>query len=352
VGEDSVDIQRDSSPVAKEGLLQGSRPGTLAGVGPVGPAGYVDTIAIDGLFCRADGWAIDASGQPLDLGAVRLGPHIVADFAVRRYDRPDVTEVYAQAQAGVGFELRFSLLGPPPEALASEPLEIYGRLRDPLDGEVRLASVAPWPASSALEAVASAPIISDTPWLPESVAARLREMLKTANCYLEYGSGATTVMAASMGVSYVVTTESDANWLAALRHKLLLLGGPTNTELIHADIGPTRDWGYPTSDVNWRDYPKYPVVSWRRCSHYGLTPDVVLIDGRFRVACFLASLAFGAPGTRILFDDYFDRPHYHAVEQFLSPVAKHDRAAEFVIADPPVTRDIWLELLNTTSDPR
>jgi hypothetical protein len=328
---------------------QDPRAAALPGTGPLG---YVDTIAIDGLFCRANGWAIDAAGQPLDLSAIHLGPYRVTDFAVMRYDRPDVMEVYPHAKAGVGFELRFPLLGLPEEGLAVDALEVHGQTLEQFDVELCVAPGATWPALKARQAAASAPIISDAPWLPAPAAERLREMLKSSNSYLEYGSGATTVMAASMGVRHVITTESDPNWLAALRHKLRLLGSPTQAELIHVDIGPTGEWGFPTSDANWRDYPKYPVTGWTHCLSHNLTPDVVLIDGRFRVACFLASLVFGTQGTRILFDDYFDRPYYHTVEQFLRPAARHDRAAEFVIVDAPAMGDICLELMSATSDPR
>jgi hypothetical protein len=44
---------------------------------------------------------------------------------------------------------------------------------------------------------------------------------------------------------------------------------------------------------------------WRRGA---VKPDLVLIDGRFRLACFLHPLLAAAPGTPILFDDYTNRP--------------------------------------------
>src|SRR5699024_4064786 len=46
-------------------------------------------------------------------------------------------------------------------------------------------------------------------------------------------------------------------------------------------------------------------------------PDVVLIDGRFRVACFLTSVLYANPNTKIIFDDYTDRTYYHIVETVL-----------------------------------
>ena len=51
--------------------------------------------------------------------------------------------------------------------------------------------------------------------------------------------------------------------------------------------------------------------------NFDLKPDLVLIDGRFRVLCFLTSIKFAPIGTKIIFDDYTFRPFYHVVEEFL-----------------------------------
>ena len=69
----------------------------------------------------------------------------------------------------------------------------------------------------------------------------------------------------------------------------------------------------------------------------GVSPDLVLIDGRFRVASFLVSALLAQEGCTILFDDYFDRPNYHVVEKYLKPVRKAGRMAEFSVpaAKPP-----------------
>ena len=73
----------------------------------------------------------------------------------------------------------------------------------------------------------------------------------------------------------------------------------------------------------FRDYVHSP---WR---HGSLKPDLVLIDGRFRVACFLHSLLAAAPATPILFDDYTNRPHYHLVEEFCPIAETEGRQALF-----------------------
>jgi hypothetical protein len=65
----------------------------------------------------------------------------------------------------------------------------------------------------------------------------------------------------------------------------------------------------------WEQYAKAP---WRYFRIIGQQPDLVLVDGRFRVACVLESLLSLSPSseTQILLDDYIDRPHYTVVEQY------------------------------------
>ena len=79
-----------------------------------------------------------------------------------------------------------------------------------------------------------------------------------------------------------------------------------------------------SSAATWPKFHTYPMVPWDLARARGLAPDLVLVDGRFRAACFLASLLFARPGAVILFDDYVDRPFYHTVEAFGTP-ALHGR---------------------------
>ena len=59
--------------------------------------------------------------------------------------------------------------------------------------------------------------------------------------------------------------------------------------------------------------------------------DVILIDGRFRVACFLYSLIHSKKDSIIIFDDYFDRPWYHIVEEVVCLNDKCGRQAFFKV---------------------
>ena len=85
----------------------------------------------------------------------------------------------------------------------------------------------------------------------------------------------------------------------------------------------------------------------------GEVPDLVLIDGRFRVACLMATVLHTKPGTTILFDDYYDRPYYQVTEPMLTPVDRHDRMAEFVVADvAPLRDELWRLFVEHVTDVR
>ena len=203
-----------------------------------------------------------------------------------------------------------------------------------------------------LEIMTAQPVIPDSPFMPPAATARFIELVREARCYLEYGTGGTTISARRAGLKTLVAVESDPQWLEAVRRKLDEGGGTEGCHLMHVDIGPTGDWGYPTTDAYWKRYANYPLDVWNYCKESGLAPDVILIDGRFRVACFLATLLFAPPGSSVLFDDYLDRPHYHIVEKFVCPYQTHDRLAEFHL-DTVQSRDtIWLALMDAVTDTR
>lgn len=147
-----------------------------------------------------------------------------------------------------------------------------------------------------------------------------------ANCYLEYGSGGSTLHAHGLGAKHIISVDSSKEWSQSVRKDL---NGATNVDLLYCDIGKVGNWGKPCSDEGIHDYYKYMTSPWQAAQQKQLTVDLVMIDGRFRVACFLYSLLCAPVGTPILFDDYRYRPQYHVVEAFCPKVKEHGRMAEF-----------------------
>lgn len=94
-------------------------------------------------------------------------------------------------------------------------------------------------------------------------------------------------------------------------------------------MGEVKEWGAPKTNDKFENFWAYMSRPWQIARDQHLHPDVVFIDGRFRVASFLFSLVSSRVGTQILFDDYFDRPHYFIVEQFCQFESRHGRMAVF-----------------------
>ncbi len=128
----------------------------------------------------------------------------------------------------------------------------------------------------------------------------------------------------------MITVETDADYLS----RVVAAADPearVRLRTMHADVGPTREWGFPSDPESieaWRDYAAAP---WRDMVGPGWTPDCVLVDGRFRAAAFLESLSRLREGAVILFDDFYDRPQYWGVMDVVEPAERSGRMARFVV---------------------
>lgn len=173
--------------------------------------------------------------------------------------------------------------------------------------------------------------------LPEAEAEAVRAAYDRAACILEYGSGGSTVIASERPGKTVFSVESDAAWAAGLDGWFAANPPLSRPVIHHADIGPTREWGKPADDSAFRRWPGYALSVWDRPDF--AHPDVVLIDGRFRPACFLTVAFRITRPVTVLFDDYADREAYHTVETLAQPVARIGRMACFELSPMPFPAD-------------
>lgn len=162
---------------------------------------------------------------------------------------------------------------------------------------------------------------------PDEVASFVQDCYTTKLNILEYGSGGSTAFAAEQVGRTVFSIESDLEWVRMMQRWFLHEPPKGSIQLHHVNIGPTKEWGLPKDTSRLLHYIDYPMSVWQRPDL--VHPDVVLIDGRFRVACFVATLMHIRRPTTILFDDYTDRPHYHIVEELLAPAKTVGRMAVF-----------------------
>lgn len=151
--------------------------------------------------------------------------------------------------------------------------------------------------------------------------------LKTSTVYGEYGVGDSTVFALNNSKVKIYAVDTSTQWIENVKNRVAKSQNIENLNLNYIDLGNLSNWGHPISYSNREKFVNYRESIWT----YELKPDLVLIDGRFRVACFLTCLKYGNKGTKIIFDDYLEREKYHIVEIFLKPKKIVGRQALFKI---------------------
>jgi hypothetical protein len=175
--------------------------------------------------------------------------------------------------------------------------------------------------TSAPPADAPAPL-SAKPRMSDAEIACFVEQLRDARHYLEFGCGGSTCVAASVRISMITSVETDAEWIEKCRGFPELEG--LDVTFHHVDVGPVKKWGYPAKDRHARKWPSYYLDVWSKLAS---SPDVVLVDGRWRVACAMQALLRTAPGAKIIIHDFWTRPHYFAVLNYCDVVAAVDTLA-------------------------
>jgi hypothetical protein len=178
--------------------------------------------------------------------------------------------------------------------------------------------------------------------LPVAETALLCGAYAEARVILEYGAGGSTLIAGQVPGAKVFAVDSDPAWIARLSSRFAANPPEASVVLHHADIGPVRDWGHPADRSGRARWPGYASDIWERPDF--TAPDVVFIDGRFRLACFLTVLLRSQGMVTVLWDDYAERPAYHAAERFVLPVEVVGRMARFEIG-PQVPREGAADLL-------
>lgn len=150
----------------------------------------------------------------------------------------------------------------------------------------------------------------DIPWWTyraiQIVERRLIELDGEARVF-EYGSGASTVWLGNRSRE-VHSVEHHAGFANVMRRVLAQAGLTDKVELLEIAAETLTDPVTPSrrKGENHVDYTAYSQA----IKQVGGLFDIIVVDGRARVACCMASLPHLAPGGLIVLDDA-QRPRYH-----------------------------------------
>lgn len=167
------------------------------------------------------------------------------------------------------------------------------------------------------------------PRMTPAEVALWRNTTKNARHYFEYGIGGSTLLAITeLHVPLVTAVDSDVLWINYIIQTLRQNHSNVHAQqvtFLHVNIGPTIQWGNPASKECRHRWPSYPraIIS----ASDDPPPDVVFVDGRFRVACVFAALLYGDCKASIMIHDFQNRPQYHPVLEFFDVVGSADTLA-------------------------
>jgi hypothetical protein len=281
---------------------------------------HIDSITPSIKAVTIKGWAlISDSNVPVKLS---VSSKLNYSFKSKNHDRPDVFEKFPNSTNRAGFEIQVSNTD-------------FFKLEFNFDINVEKIQFSK--SFSSLQ-------------FPINLAYFFSEEALRSNFILEYGAGTSTKFLVKNSKK-CMSVESDSRFLLNLLEDISLSGLNITTTPVHINIGETKEWGYPvdnSSKFSWHDYPLKP---WKILASNDISPDLVLIDGRFRVACMLATMASIKKPTKVIFDDYVDRPYKKIVEKYCKPLKIIDRAAYFELAPGILSASDLLDCFDQFFDP-
>lgn len=148
------------------------------------------------------------------------------------------------------------------------------------------------------------------------------QKLKTSKLYLEYGCGSSTIVAKKFNVNFY-SIEGDKNFYRYMKNII------KDTRLIYKSLGVVKYYSVPIENdfapVNkiskkMKDLiHEYTSGIIKYFDEKKIYPDLILIDGRYRVLCALFLYNFLRNKNyefNIIIDDYFDRPFYQVLDNY------------------------------------
>ena len=145
----------------------------------------------------------------------------------------------------------------------------------------------------------------------------LHEYIDSSTHYLEFGSGESTIYASkSPRLITIDSVESSINYI----NENLMTNSTIDSALLSnklcfhiIDIGETITWGYPKDKTKKHLWPNYALSVFSQAKNY----DLVLVDGRFRVACVLNYLINTPKNSTLIIHDFWNRSEYHILLKYL-----------------------------------
>lgn len=152
--------------------------------------------------------------------------------------------------------------------------------------------------------------------------------------YLEFGLGGSTIFTLLNSDANVISVDTNREWINFMKdYRLIREELDKRLKVVFIDIGETKSWGFPVDENDSENFYKFSseIFKITDASKY----DLILVDGRFRVACTLQSVLNCQynKDLKILIHDYSFRDEYRIAEKYLEKIESVNSLFVFKVKD-------------------
>lgn len=160
---------------------------------------------------------------------------------------------------------------------------------------------------------------------------------RKGNHVLEYGAGGSTFYFIKR-YKKITTIENNEPYYQYMK-TLGTVKRNKRLNLQYIDTGKSLSWGRPADTEKKENWPLYYRKAWTDL-HLPL-PDVIFIDGRFRVMCALEAINYINSDTVVIIHDFSSREYYFDLLNYFELVDQMDALA--ILRKKPIIDLIRLE---------
>jgi len=147
------------------------------------------------------------------------------------------------------------------------------------------------------------------PWMSDIEIAKIHEYLNPNQLFFEWGSGGSTLHFSKFVKQYI-SVEYDIRWYSAIKHTIL---SKQLNNISYLYCKPNNPIIFPVWRGNIDDFASYiNIVDTINIKKY----DIVLIDGRCRVACAKKILNFIDNNSIVFVHDFMQRSRYQSILEY------------------------------------
>lgn len=152
------------------------------------------------------------------------------------------------------------------------------------------------------------------PMMSDNDVKLLTKYYSKASVYFEWGSGTSTIYASQI-IPKIYSVESDYPF-----HRIVMSLIPQNRDVTYltVDLHGTKNLGYPKG-ATWQEIHNYYTAYKKEYN-----ADLILIDGRFRVACGLHLLDKIDNNTIVMAHDFPNRQEYFILKNYYELIETGD----------------------------